>query len=72
MYDVRMALSRLTVNVNVETRRALEDLARKRETTVTEVVRTAVGLYKFVDDHQTAGDRVQVTTANGPETIVLV
>ena len=39
---------RLSVNVNDETQHALEDLAERKNTTVTEIVRRAVSVYKFI------------------------
>lgn len=41
---------RLSVNINDETEQALKELAERRGTTVTEIVRRAVSVYKFVED----------------------
>lgn len=41
---------RLSVNINDETEEALKELAARRGTTVTEIVRRAVSVYKFVED----------------------
>jgi hypothetical protein len=49
--------TRLNVNINDETQAALEDLAARRQTTVTEVVRRAVSVYKFISDEVTDGDK---------------
>lgn len=46
---------RLSVNVNDETAEALRALAEKRGTTVTEIIRRAVSVYKFVEDE--VGDK---------------
>lgn len=42
--------ARLSVNINAETKRALEELAAREGVTVTEVVRRAISVYKFVED----------------------
>lgn len=42
--------TRLSVNINDETAAALKDLADRRDTSVTEIVRRAVAVYKFVED----------------------
>lgn len=41
---------RLSVNINDETEEALKELAARRDTTVTEIIRRAVSVYKFVED----------------------
>lgn len=60
---------RLSVNINDATAVALEDSARCRETTVTEVVRRAVSLYKFLADQDAAGNRIQLE-AEGQATVL--
>lgn len=42
--------TRLNVNINDETAVALRELAQRRNTSVTEVVRRAVSVYKFIED----------------------
>jgi predicted transcriptional regulator len=42
--------ARLNVNVNDETAQALREIADRRDLSVTEVVRRAVSVYKFVED----------------------
>lgn len=62
--------TRLSVNINDETAEALKDLAERRGTSVTEVVRRAVAVYKFVEDEvglqgktmQLVDDKDRVTT----------
>lgn len=49
--------TRLNINVNDETATALQELAAKRGTTLTEVVRRAVSVYKFVEDEVVDGDK---------------
>jgi adenine/guanine phosphoribosyltransferase-like PRPP-binding protein len=43
-------ITRLDVSVNGETAAALTELAQQYGTTVTEVIRRAVGVYAFLDD----------------------
>ena len=49
--------TRLNINVNDETAAALQELAAKRGTTLTEVVRRAVSVYKFVEDEVVDGGK---------------
>lgn len=49
--------TRLSVNINDETAAALKELAQKNQTSVTEIVRRATGLYKFVDDELSDGTK---------------
>jgi hypothetical protein len=51
---------RLSVNINDETAAALNQLAERDGVTITEVVRKAIGIYKFVDDQTQAGKRLQL------------
>lgn len=52
---------RLSVNINDETAAALQDLAQRRNTTVTETVRRAVSVLKFVEDETARGCVIQMT-----------
>ncbi|SDM32243.1 hypothetical protein [Actinomyces ruminicola] len=45
-----MATTRLSVNITDETAQALRTLAKEKGTTVTDIVRQATGLLKFIDD----------------------
>lgn len=45
--------TRLSVNINDATRDALLELADKNETTVTDIVRRAVSLLKFIEARET-------------------
>lgn len=49
--------TRLNINVNDETAAALQELAAKRDTTLTEIVRRAVSVYKFVEDEVVDGEK---------------
>jgi hypothetical protein len=51
---------RLSVNINDETATALNQLAERDGVTITEVVRKAISIYKFVDDQIQAGKRLQL------------
>lgn len=63
--------TRLNVNVNDETAAALRVLAEGRATTITEVIRRAISLYKFVDDEVLRGDKtLKLVGPHGSETIV--
>lgn len=48
---------RLNINISEETASALQELAEKSGTNVTNVVRRAVGVYKFLDDELAGKDR---------------
>lgn len=52
-------MQRLNVNINDETSIALKELAQAKGLSVTEVVRRAVSVYKFIDDE--VGDRPERT-----------
>lgn len=49
--------TRLSINVNNETAAALRELAERHETSVTEIIRREVGLYKFVTDETADGTK---------------
>lgn len=52
--------TRLSVNVNDETAAALRSLAQDSETSVTEMIRRATGLYKFVQDEMEDGKTLEL------------
>lgn len=57
--------TRLNVNINEETAAALRELAARRDTSVTEIVRRSVAVYKFVEDEVGAGGKtLQVVDAD--------
>lgn len=65
--------TRLNVNINDETAAALRDLAERRQTTVTEIVRRAVSVYKFVEDEVVNGGKtLKLVSPGGTENIVSV
>ena len=52
---------RLSVNLPDEAAAVLKDLADRREISLTEAVRRAIAIYKYVDDEVvTAGKQLQV------------
>ncbi|MFN8192512.1 MAG: ribbon-helix-helix protein, CopG family [Nocardioidaceae bacterium] len=56
--------TRLSININDETAQALRELADESGTTVTEVVRRAVSVYKFFDDARDEGKTIQLVSPN--------
>lgn len=63
--------TRLSVNINDETAAALKELAARRDTSVTEIVRRAVAVYKFVEDEVGQGGKsLQLIDANDNVTAV--
>jgi predicted transcriptional regulator len=63
--------TRLNVNINDETAAALKELADRRETTVTEIVRRAVSVYKFIEDEVVDGNKtLKLVSREGQETIM--
>ena len=64
--------TRLSVNINDETARALKELAERRETSVTDIVRRAVSVYKFVEDEVSEGKTVQLVDRDEVVTLALI
>lgn len=52
--------TRLSVNVNDETASALRELADRRDVSITDIVRRAVAVYKFVEDETSEGKQLQL------------
>jgi hypothetical protein len=64
--------TRLNVNINDETALALRDLATRRSTTVTEIVRRSISLYKFVEDEPVDGNKtLKLVAPHGGETTIV-
>lgn len=57
-------LVRLNVNLNQETAAALKDLAAKENISYTEAVRRAIAVFKFIEDEQAEGRKIQTMDAN--------
>jgi predicted transcriptional regulator len=64
--------TRLNINVSDDTARALKDLAERRETSVTDIIRRAVGVYKFVEDEVDAGRKIQAVDSDTVTTLMLL
>lgn len=65
-------VTKLNININDETEAALKDLAARRGITVTETVRRAVSVYKFIEDEMDAGGKLQVIHEDGDSTSVAI
>jgi predicted transcriptional regulator len=63
---------RLSVNINDETAAALNELAKERQTTVTEVVRRAISVYKFIEDETANGKTLQLVSDDKVVTLQMV
>jgi hypothetical protein len=51
---------RLSVNVASDVGDAIDQLAKRHGTTITDVIRRAVSIYKYIDDQTTDGARILV------------
>jgi len=56
---------RLTVNVSTPVADALKELASRHATTLTEEVRRAISVWKYLDDESLAGGKVLIETKDG-------
>lgn len=59
------ALVRLNVNLNKETAAALKEIAEKQGISLTEAVRRAIALLKFIDEEQAEGRKIQTMEGDG-------
>jgi hypothetical protein len=64
--------SRLTINVSAETAAALREIADRDSTSITEVVRRAVGVYKLLEDKKAEGYRLQIAKGDRVGELLLV
>jgi len=64
--------TRLSVNVTDETAQTLRDLAKRNETSVTDIVRRAVSVYKLVDEETREGKVMQLVADDEVITLALV
>lgn len=62
--------TRLNVNINDDTAVALRKLAEEEGTTVTEIVRRAVSVYKFFDDARRGDKTIQLVDKNEKVTAI--
>lgn len=58
-------ITRLNVNLNEATAKALKELAEVNGLTLTETVRRAISVYKFMDDEVKSGNKIRVKEPNG-------
>lgn len=63
---------RLNVNLNQETADALKQVAAKESISLTEAVRRAIALLKFVEEEQSRGRRIQTMDKEGKDKRELV
>jgi len=65
---------RLNVNINAETAEALKALAEAKGISVTEAIRRAISVYKFVEDEVQIGRKVRTmdTSDNNVRELVLM
>lgn len=64
---VDTALVRLNVNLNRETADALKAIADKEKISLTEAVRRAIAVLKFVEEEQARGRRIQTMEQDGKD-----
>lgn len=65
--EKRPDIVRLKVNINRETAEVLTAFADGTDGGVTEVIRRAVSLLKFVEDQRAAGRKLMTTDHNGKD-----
>lgn len=63
---------RLNVNLNAETADALKQLADEKGSSLTEVIRRAIAVYKFIADEARKGNRIQTVDPKTNEVRELV
>jgi predicted transcriptional regulator len=51
---------RLSVNVALDVGEAIDELAKRHGTTITDVIRRAVSTYKYIDDETAEGAKILV------------
>jgi predicted transcriptional regulator len=71
MAQEREGITKLTVNLPDEAIEALRLLADERKTTMTEVLRAAIGTEKFLSDKERAGAKVLVRESDESVTRVI-
>lgn len=64
---VDTALVRLNVNLNKETAEALKEIAQKENISLTEAVRRAIAILKFVEEEQGRGRKIQTMDRDGKD-----
>lgn len=61
----RPVQKRLNINMNEETAAALRELAQRKQISITEAVRQAIGVYKFFEDEIGEGRKIQTMDHHG-------
>lgn len=64
--------TRLTVNINNETRDALREISVRRGISYTEAIRRAVAVYKLIEDETASGSTIQIDDGDSIRRIILV
>lgn len=64
--------TRLNINVSDDTAQLLKDMASRNGTSVTEIVRRAVGVYKYIDDGTRNGKDVQIVGDDDVTTLAII
>jgi hypothetical protein len=64
--------TRLNINVSDETAQLLREMAARGDTSVTEIVRRAVGVYKYIEDGARHGKDIQIVGPNDITTLAIV
>lgn len=57
-------ITRLSVNINADAARALKSVAARRQISITEAIRRAIAIYKFVEDESARGNTIQVVNSS--------
>lgn len=65
-------LVRLNVNLNKETAAALKEIAERQDISMTEAIRRAVAVLKFVSDEQAKDRKIQTMNQDGSDKRQLV
>jgi hypothetical protein len=65
-------VTRLNINVSDETAQLLKEMADHGETSVTEIVRRAVAVYKYIEEGARQGKDIQIVGSNDVTTVAIV
>ena len=63
---------RLNVNLNTETAETLKQMAEENGSSLTEIVRRAIAVYKFIEDESREGHRIQTVDPESKDVRELV
>ena len=58
---------RLSLKVSPSVAEAIRELQKRRDTTATDIIRSAVSTEKFLDDARRSGERIVLIAASGQE-----